>query len=149
MCYMKASHHVLLSLAGTSVTSCSDIQPPMGECNHEEADTRIVVHIQHALQNGAHSLLVRTVDTDVVVILMGKYHNLVANNPEAEIWVAFGLGANFFFISINTVSSNLGEDRSRAFHDQFFMHLLVLTPRPHSSERERRQPGKKVTSPLP
>ena len=53
MRYMKASHHLLLSFAGASVTYCSDIQPPMGECNHEEADTRIVVHIQHALQNGA------------------------------------------------------------------------------------------------
>ena len=33
-------------------------------CNHEEADTRIVVHLQHALKRGAKTDLVRTVDTD-------------------------------------------------------------------------------------
>ena len=40
-------------------------------CNHEEADTRIVVHLQHALKHGAKTDLVRTVDTDVIVILAG------------------------------------------------------------------------------
>ena len=49
----------------------------MPEYNHEEADTRIVVHILHAIQdNKAKSVLVRTVDTDVLVILIGKFHHL-------------------------------------------------------------------------
>ena len=38
----------------------------MQNCNHEEADTRIVVHVLHALTHGAKTILVRTVDTDVV-----------------------------------------------------------------------------------
>ena len=41
----------------------------MLDCNHGEADTRIVVHILHALQQDM--MTVRTVDTDVVVILAG------------------------------------------------------------------------------
>ena len=43
----------------------------MQNCNHEEADTRIVVHVMHALQQGAKTIQVSTVDTDVVVILVG------------------------------------------------------------------------------
>lgn len=101
-------------LVGKSVTSCNGKEPPIADCDHEEADTRIVVHVHHALQEGAESILVRTVDTDVVVILVGKYHDLIGHSPTAEIWVAFGMGAHFSFISINRVCSNLGENRSRA-----------------------------------
>ncbi|KAG5863644.1 hypothetical protein JTB14_032330 [Gonioctena quinquepunctata] len=42
---------------------------PMKNCNHEEADERIVVHVLHSLQLGAKSILVRTVDTDVSSLL--------------------------------------------------------------------------------
>ena len=45
----------------------------MPNCNHEEADTRIVVHIAHALEQGEKTIYVRTVDTDVVVILAGAF----------------------------------------------------------------------------
>ena len=57
----------------------------MQNCNHEEADTRIVVHVLHALTHGAKNILVRTVDTDVVVILAGTFHDLVATQPLADI----------------------------------------------------------------
>ena len=45
----------------------------MQPCDHEEADTRMLVHLQDALRDGATTCLVRTVDTDVVVILIGKF----------------------------------------------------------------------------
>ena len=50
----------------------------MPDCSHEEAVTRIVVHVLHALavlhalSGGAKSIQVRTVDTDVLVILVCK-----------------------------------------------------------------------------
>ena len=92
----------------------------MGQCNHEEADTCIVVHIRQALEIGAESVLVRTVDTDVVVILVGKLHDLLAYNQLSKVWVAFGMGRHFSIININGVCSSLGGSKSRAlpvFHD--------------------------------
>ena len=50
----------------------------MQNCNHE-ADTRIVVHVMHALQQGAKTIQVRTVDTDVEVIFVGTFHDLTAS----------------------------------------------------------------------
>ena len=50
----------------------------MSQRNHEEVHTRIMAHLRHALEEGAESLLVRTVDTDVVVILVRKLHDLLA-----------------------------------------------------------------------
>ena len=37
-------------------------------CNHEEADTRIMVHAADASKAGHKSILIRTVDNDVVII---------------------------------------------------------------------------------
>ena len=81
---------------------------PMQNCNHEAADTRVVVHIMHALEQGGKSIHVRTVDTDVIVILAGTFHNLIAIQPLADIWVAFGMGRNYRFYHINAIYASLG-----------------------------------------
>jgi hypothetical protein len=99
--------------SGEEVASCGP-SVPMDDCNHEEADTRIMVHIQHAVDQGAKTFLVRTVDTDVVVILAGLYFQLVTNQQLCDLWVAFGMGKKFRFYHINNICENLGEPRSRA-----------------------------------
>ncbi|KAG0711306.1 hypothetical protein GWK47_020863 [Chionoecetes opilio] len=86
----------------------------MPPCDHEEADTRIVVHLQDSLESGCTTCLVRTVDTDVLVILIGKYHFLASKYPSADIWVAFGSGKNFLFLHINAICSTLGKEKSTA-----------------------------------
>ena len=57
----------------------------MDSSNHEEADTRILVHLQDTLNNGTTTCLVRTVDTDVVVIIVGKLHTLLNDHPSANV----------------------------------------------------------------
>ena len=47
------------------------------KCDPEEADTRIVLHVIHALNHGATNVLVRTVDSDVVVILINQFGRFV------------------------------------------------------------------------
>ena len=86
----------------------------MPNCNHEEADTSIVVHVPHALQQGLSTVQVRTVDTDVVVVLIGVFHKLLLSQPKADIWVAFGVGKNYRLYSINALSTSLGTKRSQA-----------------------------------
>ena len=61
------------------LTVCSS--SPMPNCNHEEADTRIAVRVLHALQQGLTTVQVRTVDTDVVVVLIGVLHKLLLSSP--------------------------------------------------------------------
>ncbi|KAG0696103.1 hypothetical protein GWK47_003122 [Chionoecetes opilio] len=62
----------------------------------------------------APKCLVRTVDTDVVAILIGKYHSLTSQHQMAAIWVAFGTGKNFMYRDINAICHALGKDRSTA-----------------------------------
>ena len=94
------------------LTVCSS--SPMPNCNHEEADTRIVVHVLHAFQQGLTNVQVRTVDTDVVVVLIGVFHKLLLSQPKADIWVAFGVEKNYRHYSINVLSTSLGTKRSQA-----------------------------------
>jgi hypothetical protein len=49
----------------------------LSDCNHAEAETRSVVHILHALEHGSKTVQVRTVDTDVVIILAGAFCELI------------------------------------------------------------------------
>ena len=86
----------------------------MMPCDHEEADTRLVVHLQEALRNGHTNFLVRTVDTDVVAILIGKFHHLVAFCQSLNIWVAFGIGKHLTYYHINTICQELGIEISIA-----------------------------------
>ncbi|KAG0724638.1 hypothetical protein GWK47_040164 [Chionoecetes opilio] len=99
--------------SGTDVISRGS-DHSMPRCDHEEADTRIVVHLKDALDKGCTTCLVRTVDTDVVVILIGKYHSLTSQHQMAAIWVAFGTGKNFMYLDINAICYALGKDRSTA-----------------------------------
>ena len=36
-------------------------------CNHEEADKRMLLHVQHAIENGCKEVTICCTDTDVVV----------------------------------------------------------------------------------
>ncbi len=86
----------------------------MSNCNHEEADTRIIVHMHHALQQGLRRVEVRSVDTDVVIILVGVFYELLKTQSSADLWVAFGTGKNYRFLHINAICDSLGEPKSRA-----------------------------------
>ena len=87
----------------------------MQRCDHEEADTRIVVHVQHVLDEGYKQVFVRTVDTDVLVILIGLFHNMIALYPSADNWIGLGMGKYVQYISVNSTCAFLGAETSRAF----------------------------------
>jgi hypothetical protein len=76
----------------TSAESVIVSGSPIPDCNHEEADTRIVVHILHALGHGSKTVQVRRVDTDVVIILAGAFYELIKIKQLADVWIAFGMG---------------------------------------------------------
>ena len=85
----------------------------MNVCNHEEADTRILVHVKDALEKGARSVFVRTVDTDLVVILIAEFTAFFTLRADLTVWVAFGMGKHFQYLNINSICQYLGEDKSR------------------------------------
>ncbi|KAJ7331188.1 hypothetical protein OS493_020892 [Desmophyllum pertusum] len=43
-----------------------------------------------------------------------KFHHLKVIQPDLDLWVVFGMGRNFSFISVNIICAGLGEARSRS-----------------------------------
>ena len=52
-----------------------------------ESDTRLLLHAKHALENSHTKVLIRTVDTDYMVLAIRALQLVQINS---EIWVAFG-----------------------------------------------------------
>ena len=74
----------------------------------------MVFHLLNALKCGSTECLVRTVDTDVICILIGKFHRLQEHCRKLTIWVAFGTGKKFVHLSINAIIDSLGNDKAEA-----------------------------------
>ena len=95
----------------------------MAKTDHEEADTRIALHLLNALLRGSTTCLIRTVDTDVVVILIGIFAKLTAICQMANIWVAFGTGKNFTYYHVNDIATTIGAEKY-VFLPVFQFHWL-------------------------
>ena len=79
----------------------------LAPCTHEEADTRILLHLEDAVKQGYNKVSIRTVDTDVVVLAVASAHRLNI----AELWIAFGAGKKFRYLPAHEMADALGPDR--------------------------------------
>ena len=63
------------------------IGPDLAPCNHEEADSRLFLCALHCAKQGQTRVLLRTVDTDgvVVIITIAMFHSLHIE----ELWIVF------------------------------------------------------------
>ena len=46
-------------------------------CNHEEADSRIFLHMSDIAESGLRRVAIHTVDTDVVVLATSLFYTLI------------------------------------------------------------------------
>ena len=128
-------------------------------CQHEVADTRLVLLLNHAVQNGHRKAYIRTVDTDVVVLAMAHFNQL----DLTELCVGLGTGKHFKAIPIHVMCEQLGPRHCQSlllFHAfigfdvtsfmfrigkrQHGMHGLIPTPHRHFHcliRRPRNYPG--------
>ncbi|XP_061721794.1 uncharacterized protein LOC133528424 isoform X2 [Cydia pomonella] len=81
----------------------------MAPCNHEEADTRVMLHLADAVLKGHSKVMLRTVDTDVVVLAISCVPKLEGLE---ELWVHIGTGRNHQYLACHTISSCLGPERT-------------------------------------
>ena len=84
-------------------------------CNQSEVDTRIFLHIAHASGQGHQTAYVRTVDSDIVVLVIRFFPTLGL----VELWVGFGSGKKLRDIPIHDICSDL--DLPDLWHCQFSM----------------------------
>lgn len=95
---------VLSSTNRMNLTNLTNLAP----CTHEEADTRLMVHVLDASCCGHRRIMIRTSDTDVVVLAV----SIVSRIPAEELWVANGTGKHLQNIAVHTIAAALGRERA-------------------------------------
>lgn len=83
---------------------CAYISP----CNHEEADTRVILHASDAANKGSKKCLIRTVDTDILVLAIAYVERIGVE----ELWVAFGTGKGFCYLPAHEIACALGSPKA-------------------------------------
>ena len=100
-------------------------------CIQDEADGRMLLHAAHSYKHGHKKILIQATDTDIVVLAV----RTAAILHECEIWVAFGHGKTFRYISAHSIAAALGTERSRwllflhAFSGCESLHFVGLVRR--------------------
>ncbi|KAK3925974.1 Chromosome-associated kinesin KIF4 [Frankliniella fusca] len=77
------------------------------------ADPRLVTHVYDMTRAGATSVMIRSTDTDVVVLAISVYHRLAALGLQ-ELWIHFGSGKNARHLAIHKISTRLGQEKCEA-----------------------------------
>ena len=113
-----SSQYLLLTTKANIVlsnkpTDLSDLSP----CPQEEADTRMMLHLCHAADQGHTKAYLRTVDSDVVVLSI-FFHSLGLS----ELWIGFGSGKTYKDIPIHHIAEMLGMQRCQAL---LFCHAFT------------------------
>jgi len=106
-----------ISTHGESVVSSPVLDLSALRCTHEEADSRLLFHAAHAIQNGLSNVMIHATDTDVVVLAIAVSSTLHGS----AIWVAFGHGNKLRYIPCHTIATLLGSDSSWGL---LFMHAV-------------------------
>jgi hypothetical protein len=119
LCTEKTNVHVI-STHGTKVLSSrndASVSAVLGDCDHEEADTRIFYHLQHAAKEGHAKAYIRTVDSDIVVLAIHHFSELQIS----KLWIGFGVGKQYKVIRVHDVVQELGPDRCQSLP---FLHAF-------------------------
>ena len=67
---------VVITSGSSVICSLDTDMANLAPCMHEEADTRIFIHAADGISNGLQHIVIRTVDTDVLVLAISYYNRL-------------------------------------------------------------------------
>ena len=79
----------------------------------------MLLHANHAALCGHLNILIRTVETDVVVLAVSVSETL---GPEYELWLAFGTGKRLRYLAAHKISIGLG---TKMAQDTSMFHALT------------------------
>lgn len=97
---------------GMKTVSCTQghyATVPLLRSDHEEADTRILLHVKHASQTHKR-IVVQSPDTDVAVLCVAHFEDLQCQ----ELWFRTGVKDRLRFIPIHLLQSSLGQPLCKA-----------------------------------
>ncbi|CAG9764471.1 unnamed protein product [Ceutorhynchus assimilis] len=91
----------------------------------EEADGRIILHAMDIACGSARRIVIRSSDTDVLVLAVSFIRELHKKKGLKELWVLFGVGKDRRYVAAHDVASTLGEKKATTL--RFFYCLTGVT----------------------
>ena len=101
----------MLTSSGVNVENVSP-------CSHEEADTRVFLHALDMSRRGMQRIMIKTVDTDVIVLAVALFSELNLQ----KLWIDFGSGQTQTCYPIHEICNCLGEESAKAM---LFFHAFT------------------------
>ncbi|XP_031574483.1 uncharacterized protein LOC116308242 [Actinia tenebrosa] len=98
------STHGEIVLSSTNRTEMEYLAPS----THEEADTRLMIHVMDASACGHRRVMVRSNDADVVLLAVSIFNLLQVD----ELWVTYGSGKHLQFLPAHSIAGSLGTERA-------------------------------------
>ena len=83
---------------------------PLWPYNHEEFDTRVMLHAVNAVSNGYERILIVANDTDIIVLGISFFSDIGAD----KLWVSFGIGNKLRNISIHDICNTMFSAKAKA-----------------------------------
>ena len=105
MTKLSSVHPVIKFFCNEPNEDLTDIK----NCNHEEADSRIFIHLLDSIKKGLRKATIRTVDTDIVFLAL----KAVLDMDLDELWIHFGVGKGTRYIPIHEISVTLGPSKCK------------------------------------
>ena len=90
-CIQSFSDHgkFLISTVGKIVVNVWQIDfqdfKSLQPCSHKETDTRILLHVAYCAKQGYRRIVIRTINTDIVVLAVAHFQYL----DNDELWICF------------------------------------------------------------
>ena len=106
---IETTKHVTTTYGQDVISAISRDLSFLAPCNHEEADSRMILYAGDAARSGFQRITIRTFDTDVVVLAM----SFVTLFDITELWLAFA-EKHLRFIPAHEIADLLGPQRSQA-----------------------------------
>ena len=78
----------------------------------------MLLHAAHAAAHGHNKIVLRTVDTDVLVLAVANIQHLQLR----ELWLDFGVGKSHRMIPAHSIAAKLGPEKASALP---FFHALT------------------------
>ena len=87
-------------ISSSSLADISFLAP----CNHEEADSRMILHVADAARKGLKTCMVRTSDSDVLVLAIAYAKKVGVES----LWASIGVGRHHQLVNATAISDFFG-----------------------------------------
>ena len=120
------------NVLGSHVSGADVSEYPLRPCNHEEFDTRVMMHAANAvgpLSRGYNRILIIAKDTGIIVQGISFFSDIGAD----KMWVPFGIWKQLRNISIHDIYSTMCSAKAKALPAShalfFFIESSIVTIR--------------------